>query len=341
MTQPTTRKRGLFVATVVANEPLCREHFRLTLAVKDFPPAAPGQFVQLSCQSPDEPADEPDEHAWKSPAQPGLRTRSLVAPLPLLRRPFSLAAVRPHPTEPATWLLEIIGRAIGLGTSRLAKLAPGERIDLIGPLGNSFPMPEAHQTALLVGGGVGIPPMIFLAETLVVRAKAQIGGVGTVDPGADPVAIAIAGVTTMDFLPLTCDENIPPNAELPNMCAADFARFGVPTIITSDDGSVGMKGLVTDALARLVDRLARPADRLVIYTCGPERMMRAVTALAIARNIRVWVAMERSMACGIGTCQSCVCKIREAESKEKTPDWAYKLVCTDGTIFDGRAIVWE
>jgi dihydroorotate dehydrogenase electron transfer subunit len=170
--------------------------------------------------------------------------------------------------------------------------------------------------------------MIYLAERLA---------------GAGTSAIAVAGVTSFEFLPLTCDEDIRPNAEFPSMCAAEFSRHGTPTMITSDDGTIGMKGLATDALGRVLDRLALPADRLVIYTCGPERMMRAVTELAIARSIQAWVAMERSMACGVGTCQSCVCKVRSASRAVLRPgqdDWSYKLVCTDGTIFDGRDIVW-
>ncbi|MDD4892204.1 MAG: dihydroorotate dehydrogenase electron transfer subunit, partial [Phycisphaerae bacterium] len=313
--------RGLFLATVVSNARLCRDHFRLVLSMADFPPTAPGQFVQINCQARCETADEPAEHAWRSESDPGLRTRSLVGPLPLLRRPFSLAGDRPGPAGGTTRLLEIIGRAIGVGTSRLAMLAPGETLDLIGPLGNSFPMPSAGQAALLVGGGVGIPPMIYLAE-----AVAKLGN----------PAIAIAGVTTVDFLPLTCDDNIRPSAELPSLCAGEFSRFGVPTLIASDDGTVGLRGLVTDALARVLDSQRLAADRVVIYTCGPERMMRAVTELATSRGIRVWVAMERAMACGIGTCQSCVCKVRRLDQS----DWSYKLVCTDGTIFDGREIVW-
>lgn len=324
-------KRGVFLATVEDSQTLCCDHFKLQLAVADFPPTAPGQFVQLACQSPAVAADEPDMHEWHSPADPGLRSSSLLDPLPLLRRPFSLAGDHPHPQRPGVRLLSIIGRAIGIGTRRLAALAPGQRIDLIGPLGNSFPMPAPDQTALLVGGGVGIPPMIYLAERIARQSSP---------------AIAIAGVTSVEFLPLTCDENIPPSREMPAMCANEFAAHGIPAMITSDDGSVGMKGLVTDALARVLDSLALPAQRVVIYTCGPERMMRAVTELAGARNVSVWVAMERSMACGIGTCQSCVCKVRavgdEANRATTGPgDWNYKLVCTDGTIFDGRQIIWQ
>jgi len=90
----------------------------------------------------------------------------------------------------------------------------------------------------------------------------------------------------------------------------------------------------------VLEQLALPPEQVVIYTCGPEKMMRAVTRLAIARGIAVQVAMERAMACGIGTCQSCVCKVR-AKQPAAEGDWSYKLVCTDGPVFDGRDIVWS
>ncbi len=319
----TAPKRGVFIATVVGNRTLCRDHFRLELAIREFPPSAPGQFVQVSCEPPRDSADEPDMHPWHSEDDPGLRTRSLVAPVPLLRRPFSLAGVRLDPADQAVTVLEVIGRAVGLGTGRLASMRTGDRVSVIGPLGNSFPLPSAEQTALLVGGGVGIPPMIYLAESLG-RLRRR--------------AVAIAGVTTADYLPLALIEGEPlhPGGE-PTASVAEFARHGVHTVITSDDGTIGMRGLVTDALATVLERLALPPERLVVYVCGPEPMMRAVTRLAIGRGIRVWLAMERAMACGVGTCQSCVCKVRPPGAAE----WTYKLVCTDGTIFDGREILWE
>jgi len=316
-------KRGIFAATVASNEAICREHFRIVLSVKGFPPSAPGQFVQLGCQPPLSESDEPDLHPWLSESDPGLRTRSLVAPLPLLRRPFSLAGARPDPHSAATTLLEFIGRAVGLGTGKLAALAPGDRIDLIGPLGNSFPMPAAGRTGILVGGGVGIPPMIYLAEAM--------GRLGC-------PAVAVAGATSADLLPLTrVDGAVPDRSGTPTLCVEEFARCAVPTVVASDDGTVGLPGTAVDALVSVLDRLALPGEKLAIYTCGPEPMMQAVTETALSRSIQVWVAMERAMACGIGTCQSCVCKVRPPGAA----DWQYKLVCTDGPVFDGRDLLWE
>ncbi|MCG3181290.1 MAG: Dihydroorotate dehydrogenase B (NAD(+)), electron transfer subunit [Phycisphaerae bacterium] len=320
----TTHPRGLFDAQVISNRQICREHFRLVLSVKDFPAAAPGQFVQLGCRDPHAPPDEPDEHEWIDADDPGLRTRSLVAPTPLLRRPFSLAGAEPDPQRPGCTLLEIIHRVVGLGTARLAGLREGDAIDLLGPLGNGFPLPRAGQRAVLVGGGVGIPPMIYLARAL---GAADVGGV------------AVCGVTTADLLPLTWADGVAADPQgLPTRCIREFADFGIDAVVASDDGSVGVPGRVTVALQRVLDHLALPAGDVVVYTCGPERMMRAVTEMSQARGLTTWVCMERSMACGMGTCQSCVCRVNDKSSDD---GWRYRLVCTDGPVFDGRVLIWD
>ncbi len=307
-------RRDQFLATVVTNSPICREHFRLVLSLPVFPVAAPGQFVQVACRDLDEPAEVVEIDC--SPGRPiALSGDELLSPTAMLRRPFSLAGRRDLPEGGVE--LEIIHRVVGVGTDWLSRLRIGDRVGILGPLGNRFALPRADQTALLVGGGVGIPPMIYLASQL-----------------AGQRAVAFAGAVTRDLLALTLTDDAR---------VEEFARHGVETIISTDDGSLGFGGYVTQALERWLDDAKMNPGDAVIYTCGPELMMKRVAAIAGGREIECQVAVERAMACGMGTCQSCCIKVRKPDpSKPPLPgsDWCYRLACTDGPVFHGRELLW-
>jgi dihydroorotate dehydrogenase electron transfer subunit len=197
----------------------------------------------------------------------------------------------------------------------------GDAVDVLGPLGRGFWVPPQTELAVLVGGGVGIPPMLYLAAELARRGVR---------------AVAFVGATSGRLLPLTVAGavEVSPAGE-PTLCAAELAEHGCPTAITTDDGSLGLGALVTDALWPWVDREA-PA-KTVIYTCGPEPMMRAAAQGAAERDLACQAAMERQMACGMGACQSCVCRARTPEA----PGWAYRLVCQDGPVFDAAELIWD
>lgn len=314
-----TSRRGIFRATVTTNAPLCDEHFRLELALAgDFPPTRAGQFVQLMCAEPE--ADlAPKAIDWPEGKPPQIDQPELVHDAALLRRPFSLAGRRAG--DDGTVRLEIIQRVVGVGTGWLAKLRPGDAVDVLGPLGNTFTYPDNMTRAVLVGGGVGIPPMLYLAAEL---AKRKIP------------TTAFVGATSARLLPLTISRGVDvSSAGWPGSAVAEFMHVGAEAAITTDDGALGLAGRVTDALWPWIDREAEATT--VVYTCGPEPMMRAVAAGCVERNLACQVAMERQMACGMGTCQSCVCKTRAATA----PGWQYKLVCTDGPVFDGADLVWD
>ena len=117
------------------------------------------------------------------------------------------------------------------------------------------------------------------------------------------------------------------------MRTAEFARHSVPSIITTDDASYGFGGFVTQALERWLD--SQPGSS-IIYTCGPEPMMKRVAEIALIRKIPCQIAVERAMACGMGTCQSCV--IRTKADNER--GWVYKLACTDGPVFNAVDLMW-
>ena len=326
--------RGNFVGRVLSNVSLCREHYRLTIAIADFPPSAPGQFVQLSCR--DRDADAVDhEFEWSpdggKPEVIGAEFRGHDA---FLRRPFSIAGRRDRPD--GTSEIDIIGREVGPGTRFLARLDAGDRVEVIGPLGNTFELPKENGIALLIGGGVGIPPMIYLAQTIADRAD-----------GRFVRSVAFAGAMTKDLMALTVtNDAASPNLNEPLFNVLEFANFGVPMLLTTDDGSLGTKGYVTDALERYTDAyIADPAARLrtIIYTCGPELMMKRVQQIAEARGIRCQIAVERAMACGMGTCQSCCIRIKKPDAS-KPPlagkEWCYRLACTDGPVFSGDVLLW-
>ena len=309
--------RGQFDATVAANVLLCREHYRLTLRVPNFPATEPGQFIQILSRDVRD-ADEPSAAAvqWEPGCPVQIEDEDLRSSRAMLRRPFSLAGRRDLGDGVE---LEIIHRIVGVGTAWMGGLQSGQRVNIIGPLGNRFDLPRAGQHALLVGGGVGIPPMLYLAQAL---GQARTSG-----------CIAFVGAVTRDLLPVT----------IVGDKVEEFAHHGVDSFISTDDGSMGFRGYVTQAMERYLDSAkAKPQDA-VIYTCGPELMMKRVAAIAQERGIECQVAVERAMACGMGTCQSCCIRVKKPDPS-KPPlagsDWCYRLACTDGPIFRGSELLW-
>ena len=170
MSNPT---RSQFVSTVSQNTPLCRDHFRLTLRLDEFPPTEPGQFIQIECRDGDRDYQPLGQWDWSPGDRVETDSPELAAPVALLRRPFSLAGRR---DVDGGVELEIIHRVVGVGTDWLSQLKRGERVHLLGPLGNRFAMPGKDGAAILVGGGVGIPPMLYLAEKLAGKSAVAFCG---------------------------------------------------------------------------------------------------------------------------------------------------------------------
>jgi dihydroorotate dehydrogenase electron transfer subunit len=323
--------RDQYISRVRINQPLCREHFRLVLNLDAFPPTAPGQFIQIACRDLDRNYSPEVESDWI----PGQRLdqvgQELMSRLALLRRPFSLADRRDVNDGVE---LEIIHRVIGTGTEWLSHLRQGDRVNILGPLGNSFMPPKLDQTAVLVGGGVGIPPMLYLARHLAKSGRN---------------VVAFAGATSLDLLPLTVSRSAgvgDAEGVAPEMIVEEFTRCGAASVVTTDDGSFGFRGFVTQALERYLDSVSPP--NAVIYTCGPEAMMKRVAAIALSRRLPCQIAVERAMACGMGTCQSCVIRVRDDGGNRpglsvEGPEmkrWRYRLACTDGPVFEAADLLW-
>ena len=318
MAQPMTA-RGTYLAEVSVNERICDEHYRMVLAARGLPPSRPGQFVQLLCRPPG------GQHAarevpWPPTGVPVFTQKELTESQPLLRRPLSLAGRRDYPDGMAE--IEIIYRTIGTGTHWLATVGCGAVLSVLGPLGTAFSIDPARPLAALVGGGVGLPPMLYIARALVEAGKS---------------VTLFAGARTESLMPLRPGSD-PPSADgTPGTCTAELGEIGARAALATDDGTLGFAGLVSEPFVRWLDGQDRPGRRVKVYTCGPEPMMKAVAEACGQRQVACEVSMERHMACGMGTCQSCICKIRTGAE----PGWQYKLCCTDGPVFNAAEIVWD
>ncbi len=238
----------------------------------------------------------------------------------LLPRPFSIAGLREQSGQSQ---LDLLYRVIGPGTAWMAGLRADDRVQALGPLGNRFAFPDRPSRAYLVGGGVGLPPMLWLSERL--RA-------------AGHEAVAFCGAKSARWMALTLTQDAPTDPTCAERIASEFTSHGTPVVLATDDGTLGYRGLVGQALDAYHAAHPCESDAVVVYSCGPEPMMESVARWCMDRNIACQVCMERMMACGIGTCQSCVVAVRDDQAEE---GFVYKLCCTDGPVFDARDIVWE
>ncbi len=307
-------KRAILDARVVGNRLLCRDHYCLTLATPSLPRAVAGQFIHINaavaptngCSSVEQPSD----------------ARQTAGGAPMLRRAFSMADVRR--TDEGVEV-DAIYRVVGTGTRWMASLGVGDAVSMLAPLGNGFPINKAKPTAWLIAGGVGLPPMLLTAQSLVAE-------------GVRPVAFY--GAQSRDLIALTIDPSVPPRSDAAEAVAAatEFTERDTPVVISTDDGSLGFHGHIGAAMAAYHATNPIKADQLVVYTCGPERMMRFVAEYCVERGIECHVCMERAMACGTGTCQSCVVEVKDADAQD---GWRYELCCEQGPVFDARRVLWE
>ncbi len=318
MPSPQSSIPRIQTGVVKALTPLCDEHFRLTIQVPHLREAAPGQFVHLCAPTDDTPHDctVDDNHV----SHHNLWATRCHAPM--LRRAFSIAGV--ETTEDGVQV-DLIFRVVGKATQWMASLQPGHRVSLLAPLGNCFPIPRARKKAWLIAGGVGLPPMLWLAQVLSQAGKH---------------AILFYGAQSSQLLALDLGQDAPCSTDATQavLASPSLAASNVPVVISTDDGSVGLHGHIGDAIEAHYASASPDTNDLVMYTCGPERMMRFVADFCSDRNIECYVCVERAMACGTGTCQSCVVPIRNDADPQ---GWQYQLCCAEGPVFDAQTIVWE
>lgn len=290
--------RCKFDAAVRSNTRIGSTFYQITLKVpKDaaeaFCNALPGQFVQLDVSAAALPPIEQIPEDLRDSAQRQV----------LLRRPFSISDIT---TCDEGVYIGILYCVIGAATLRMTSLVEGDVISVIGPLGNGFSFLQGKKTAVLVAGGMGAAPLLYMAKVLKQKTDLNV--------------TAILGAKTKDEFPFELET---------------FARYGVSSLIATDDGSIGAAGFVTDQLEHWLKQTKPGNDEIVIYSCGPEIMLAKVARIADEHKIDCQVSMERRMACGIGICQSCA-----IECKSDAGENIYKLCCKDGPVFQSREVVF-
>ena len=242
------------MARVIRQEEIATDIYSMWIDTEQIAAhAKPGQFVSVYCNE-------------------GSR---------LLPRPISICEI-----DKAAGRLRLVYRIAGKGTEEFSKFAEGTTVKIVGPLGNGFTLKD--KKAFLIGGGIGIPPMLELAKNLDCEKQIVVGY---------------------------------RNNEL--FLAEEFKKYG-EVYVATEDGSVGTKGNVLDAIREN----GLTAD--IIYACGPTPMLRALKEYAAEHGIECWISMEERMACGIGACLACVCKSKDKDAHSNVKN---KRVCKEGPVF--------
>ena len=255
------------IATVVKQQELVEGIYDLTLQTKDIAAAAKaGQFVSVYSNDPSK----------------------------LLPRPISLCGIDKEKGH-----IRLVYRVTGegTGTEEFSKLKEGDSVKILGPLGNGFTVEEG-KTAFLIGGGIGVPPMLQLAKDI----------------------NASADVPKMQIIMGYRDENT---------FLLDEFKEQAESFVSSDNGAVGTKGTVADAIK------ANNLKADVIYACGPTPMLRALRDYADENGMTCSISMEERMACGIGACLACVCKTKEKDHHSNVNN---KRICKEGPVLNAKEV---
>jgi dihydroorotate dehydrogenase electron transfer subunit len=257
---------------LLSKEKIAERYFRIAFECEEIArEARPGQFLMVRLLNP----------SWEY----------------LLSRPFSFCTVEGR-------RIELFFEVVGKGTQSLSQAREGATLEVLGPLGNGFDF-ETVSRPVLVGGGMGIAPLPFLASEL--ASKIRLQGI-----------TVLLGARTKSALCLR----------------DDFARLGTTLRIATDDGTEGHKGPVTDLLERELE--SGRSDVPAVFACGPGPMLKAVAELTRNHDVPCQLSVEERMACGVGACMGCPCKTRDPSG-----DLHFKRVCVEGPVFDARELVFD
>ncbi|VGO15921.1 Dihydroorotate dehydrogenase B (NAD(+)), electron transfer subunit [Pontiella desulfatans] len=193
----------------------------------------------------------------------------------------------------------VLYKAVGRGTEAMAAIQPGDEVDIIGSLGNGYPEADANKTPVLVAGGYGNAALYILAQRMEKTGIAFFGG----------------------------------RSEIDILLVKEFEALGWEVRPTTDDGTLGTKGLVTAAFDPWMKE--QEIETLELFVCGPNPMLKAMGDRAIANKFTAWLSLDRNMACGVGACLTCVIKRKTGEG------WEWARCCKDGPIFESREILWN
>jgi dihydroorotate dehydrogenase electron transfer subunit len=249
---------------ILSNQKVCERFIQISLDAPQLAKSGkPGQFLNVRI------SDELD---------------------PFFRRPFGIYHVH-------NGIVDMLVEIRGKGTAMLAERKPGEMLDILGPLGKSFSMPgKKIKNVVMIGGGIGVAPLLSMAEALKDSGKKMILLYGGRDSSY---------VFDLKF----------------------FKEAGCKVHIATDDGSVGMKGRISE----LFDKIPLSADDTMLCVCGPSPMMKSVQGFAKKHGLKGECSCEEVMACGIGACMGCVVKTTSG----------YKTACHDGPVFDLQEVIFE
>lgn len=255
-----------FNITIRKTEKLAEDIYLLRLQSENISKqAVPGQFVNVRCST-------------------GLDA--------YLRRPISICRV-----DRQNRTFDIVYMNRGRGTNLLCSFCAGDALDAMGPLGKGFTVPEKGKRIAVVGGGIGIFPLLFLLQESIYVSKTTFLGFRTKE-----------AIVLQD----------------------EFEKASDKLVIATDDGSFGIKGLITAPFTSWLEK--EKPDR--VYTCGPAPMMHTVARLCVEKGIFCEVSMEQRMGCGIGACLVCACKVQDGE------DYQYAHVCKDGPVFPAEKLLF-
>jgi len=270
----------LVEAIVSKQEQIVPGHYRLYLfAPKIAEAAKPGQFLHIRCSN---------------------------ALDPLLRRPISIHAVDRAKSE-----VILFYRVAGRGTALLSKNKAGDRLSILGPLGQGFSIPGARTKVAVVSGGIGIAPLYFLLQEMA---------------GSGICADVFLGAVTAKQL----------------FFSEEIMNFGHRVIPSTDDGSAGYHGTVTALFEEHIQKdneqsnLPMYNKDSLIYGCGPHGMLKRLTEIINKSGISGEISLEERMGCGVGACLSCVCKIRDKEGGVQ-----YRRACVEGPVFAAGEVIWD
>ncbi|MCM8765525.1 MAG: dihydroorotate dehydrogenase electron transfer subunit [Candidatus Omnitrophica bacterium] len=274
-------------AEIISNSEVAPEHFKLILESPEIAQEAnPGQFLHIRVHE-------------------GFN--------PLLRRPFSIYRVSSNQ-------IEILYKIRGKGTEILSGRTPGEILDVIGPLGKGFPLPEQQNTQapvtyLLVAGGVGVAPLLFLAERLrEVKNLPAESGSRKFGKKSKIKIILLLGAKSKDYL----------------LSEKEFKDLCDEVKVATEDGSLGFKGLITDLLRDLLNTEYSLLNT-ILYAAGPIFMLQEIKKIANIFKILAFGSLEENIACGLGGCWGCVVKTVQG----------YKRICKEGPVFNLEEVLWE
>jgi dihydroorotate dehydrogenase electron transfer subunit len=259
---------------------------------------------------------------------------------PLLRRPFSVYKSYPnrHPQKRKSGNLFILYKRVGKGTQKMTEFEEGQRVDMIGPLGNGFTLPPlpSSKNIILIGGGVGIASLFPIAERLThstIPSPAFQDGVKKGRSGSTLSKLRPSGRRVEGSPSSKIQVFIGSKTRNDLICAEDFKKLNLNSFVATEDGSLGFKGTVVDLFLYESKKFSRKSLNYV-YSCGPFDMLKELARVLKSNRFLCQVSLEARMACGFGACWGCVVKTRNP----KTP---YQRVCKEGPVFNLKDIIWE